>query len=320
MPSASEFSYNEQRQQFPPRGGSIQPLNTSFIRTDSAPPQGLYYGGPPNAPPRTGTAGPNYPLPGGRPGPKNGLAAGPLSPPRSSSAAGYGPQPRPLPGGVPQANRSSSSSLGSIPPAGTYIPPRAGTAMGLMNNAPPQQGPYRRPSGPHAAPPGPGRQHYPGPHGHPQGHPPNTYPPDNQYGQAQDPKHRPPPVDIGFEAPIKPPRSPAPRAPTSPPQGPGHGGRLPVNNAPPTPMTPGLNNRPMGLPTSPSPGGGSWAAPPQPAAAPSQLQESAPKPSTPKPTQPSKPPAAGKGPKSFEEMGVPSQTQKEQDCVSITPT
>ncbi|KAA8909806.1 hypothetical protein FN846DRAFT_941588 [Sphaerosporella brunnea] len=226
-------------QYYPPRGNSIAPLNTNFIRTDDSP---------------HATGGP-----------------------------------------------------GTIPPAGTYPagPPRAGTAMGALGNPGPN-GSFRKPSG---GPPGPGRMPYPGPQGYP---PNNPVKPDGQYGAGSGPdgKPRPPPVDIGFVAPdIKPPRSPAPRPPKSPistgTMSSGQGGRLPLGSGgPATPMSPGPNGKP-GLPNSPAPGGAPWSAPPQP--------EPAPAPAPPAPA-PIKSPAAGKGPKTFEEMGVPQQT-KEQDCV-----
>lgn len=305
----------------PPRRGSIPPLNTNFIRTDDASPHGMSFGTPNPIPPRSG-----IPYPG-----QSGNPNGPLRP---STASGYGHQPRPL-SGFPIANRPFSIATGGsgmIPPAGTY-PPRAGTAMGSMGGSAPNgpDGQYRRPSGP-------GRQQYPGP----QGFQPNPMIPDGQYGAppGNDGKHRPPPVDIGFEAPNQRPlRSPASRPPRSPaPQGTmssGHGmrlpggemsgQRLPIGNGPPTPMTPGPNMKPMGLPASPAQMAGAWPPPQQQGSpTPSQHQQygappepvSTPKPSTPKPAPPAKPGKAGKGPKTFEEMGV-GHIKEEQDCVGV---
>ena len=328
IPSGGQYNYppgpppSQEPQMHPIRQGSIPPLNTNFIRTDDA--YGMPHGAAQSAilPPRSGTALP-YP---GHPGSSNSLVPGNQGPLRPSSAAGYGPSPRPI-SGAHLANRPFSIATGGpgmIPPAGTYPagPARTNTGMSLNNPGP---GPSRRPSGSQ----GPGRLPYPGS----QGYPLNSRPSD-QYGAGPGPgsgpgsgpgpdsKHRPTPVDIGFEAPIpKPPRSPALRPPKSPapPMGTmlsGYSGRLPVANGPPTPMSPGPNGKPVGLPSSPSPKAGAWPTP-APAPAPTQShlpQHAAPEPApTPKPAAaPAKPP--GKGPKTFEEMGVPQQ-QKEQDCV-----
>jgi hypothetical protein len=279
-------------QYFPPRGNSIQPLNTNFIRTDDVPPHGMSYGAQSAMiPPRPGTAGTPLPYPpGGRPGSSNGLNTGNYGPMRPSSAAGYGPQPQPRPiSGGRLANRPSSIAAGGpgmIPPAGTYPagpPPRAGTAMGSL---------------------GPGRMPHPGPQGYP---PNNSFKPDGQLGPGSGPdgKHRPPPVDIGFVAPdIKPPRSPAPRPPPTGTMSSGQGGRL-VGNGPQTPLSP--SGKP-GLPNSPSPSGASWSAQAQ------STPQPEPAPAPTPPPAPAKTPAVSKGPKTFEEMGVPQQ-QKEQDCV-----
>ncbi|KAI5855372.1 hypothetical protein BZA05DRAFT_391404 [Tricharina praecox] len=335
-PQPGQYNYPPPNQhQFPPRQGSMAPLNTSFIRTDDAPQHGMSYGvqsaivphdahphgmpprgmpppagtyGAPQSailPPRSGTAIP-YPL-SDRPGISNSLG------PRPSSAAGY------------------ASGPGMIPPAGTY-PPRAGTAMGSMGGPGPS-GPFRKPSGqgPAPGPPmhGPGRLPHPGR----PGLPPNSG--SDGYGAGPEGKHRPPPVDVGFEAPI----ANAPRSPR-PPRSPGPGmqqpGRLPVGganspSAPLSPLSPRPPGKPMGLPTSPSPSGSPWAPPPQPQqqlprpstangppAPLSHTEPSSPEPAPPPPvkaqTAPVKAPMSGKGPKTFEEMGVPQQT-KEQDCV-----
>ena len=300
IPSGGQYNYSQGPPLAPPvaplvpqhmapsRHASIPPLNTSFIID----PQSTIH-----PPPRSGTALP-YPRPRSSVGP---------NPLRPSSTVGNGPQPRSSLSRARIANEPSSAVNGMIPPAGTYpaSPPRTNTAMSSMSgHGPgPGPGPYGRPPPPGG--PGGGRQQFPGPQG------PLHGPGGN---------HRPPPVDIGFEAPIpRPVRSPAPRPPKSPaPPGGGHPGRLPVGaGGPPTPMSPGPNGKPVGLSSSPSPMGG-WSAPPPPQAKPQQQQQqqpSAPEPSpTPKPTfAPPRP--AGKGPKTFEEMGVPQQ-QKEQDCVS----
>jgi hypothetical protein len=303
-------------QYFPPRGNSIQPLNTNFIRTDDVPPHGMSYGAQSAMiPPRPGTAGTALPYPpGGRPGSSNGLNPGNYGPMRPSSAAGYGPQPQPRPfSGGRLANRPSSIAAGGpgmIPPAGTYPPgppPRTNTAMGSLGGNLGPGGPnagFQKPSGSGGPPPGPGRMPYPGPQGHP---PNNSFKPDGQFGP--DGKHRPPPVDIGFVAPdVKPPRSPGPRAPPSGTMSSGQGGRLPVGNGPQTPLSP--SGKPT-LPNSPSPSGAPWSA--QAPSTPQSEPAPAPVAATPPPA-PAKPPTAGKGPKTFEEMGVPQQ-QKDQDCV-----
>lgn len=324
-PQPGQYNYPAQkRHQFPPRQGSMASVNTNFIRTDDAPPHDMSYGiesaiGPHDAhphgipphgippagtygtlqsailPPRSGSAIP-YAL-NGRPGIPNVLG-GPG--PRPSSAAGYGSQPRPL-SSAPFS--TASGAPGVIPPAGTY-PPRAGTAMGSMGGPGPS-GPFRKPSG-HGPPPhGPGRRPVPPPSSAPDG-----------YGAGPESKHRPPSVAVGFEAPIaNPPRSPRPPRSPGPGKQAGQPGRRPVGGTN-TPST-------GGKPSSPPPGGSPWAPPPHqqqqrpsasnaPHTEPSSFEPAPPPVKT--QTAPVKAPLTGKGPKTFEEMGVPQQT-KEQDCV-----
>jgi len=284
MPEVPGMNYNyasgppphAQNQRQPPRNNTMPPINTDFIRQDQ---YGQPYG-PQSAiqPPRPGTAVP-YPA---RPGSSSGLAPG-HAPMRPSSATGYGP--------------------GIIPPAGTYPagPPRTSSAMSTMSG-PPAPGRGRAGYGPSGPPPS-GRQPYPGPQG-PHGIPPmQSAPPETHYPP---PQNRPPPVaDIGFEAPLprpQPPKSPAPSKASS--GGPGR--RPPSSHGSTYSQTqPSPSQRPVGLPASPSPVQHQQTMPP-PQAAPT------PKPTTPAPAAAPKPP--GKGPKTFEEMGVPQQA-KEQECV-----
>lgn len=324
----------------------VAPLNTNFIRTDGYPPQGphsaLQQG-------RPGTAVPQM----GRPGTAGSLAPG-QGPIRPSSAAGYGPPPPRFTPIGHRANRSQPApGQPALLPAGTYPvgpqgPARTGSAMGLGGPPHGQQG-MRRPSGGPPGPPGP--QQYSG-----QGNrSPNN--PNAQFNRpgpspAQGgPRHRPPPVDIGFEAPIpqgmaspRPPRSPRPDQMGAPGQrpdrrpSPGPGGLGPRTDSRPGP-------RP-GLPSSPSPVGTSFPKPHSPGMPPhspgfpppQHMQEqqgpppqqqqnvepqvvTPPQTATPKPAETTQPTPArthGKGPKTFEEMGVPVQN-KEQDCVRISP-
>jgi len=346
-PQPGQYNYPPPNQhQFPLRHGSMVPMNTNFIRTDDAPPHGMPYGShpvivppdthplgmpprgmPPPAgtygapqsailPPRSGTAVP-YPL-NDRPGISSSVG------PRPSSAAGYGPPPSLVSVGDCLANIPLSiAGPGMIPPAGTY-PPRAGTAMGAMGGPGPS-GPFRKPSGQGPPPHGPGRLPHPGR----PGLPPNSTP--DGYGAGPEGKHRPPPVDVGFEAPLtNAPRSPRPPRSPGPGMQAGHPGRLPVGgaNSPSTPVSSRPGGKPIGLPTSPSPSGSPWAPPQQQQPRPStsngpppqqaHIEPSSPDPAPPPPvkaqTASLKAPLTGKGPKTFEEMGVPQQT-KEQDCV-----
>lgn len=132
-----------------------------------------------------------------------------------------------------------------------------------------------------------------------------------------------PRVDIGYSAPVPPPgadrRRPPPRLDSAPPDRKpvrtpvgGPGGSMPPPRAPASP-------RPTGSPSSATfpprmesrqPSRGSASSTPQPSSA--SIASSAPRPAT----QPSKPSGQlpGKGPKTFEEMGVPS-AKNDNDCV-----
>ncbi|KAL7268856.1 hypothetical protein RUND412_008502 [Rhizina undulata] len=225
---------------------------------------------------RPGTTVP-YPT---RPSSSGGMAPGiPPHRPNSAVSYGYGHPPRPLPG-TPRTNRSSSGGPGMIIPAGTYPTGPAG----------------RQPGGP------PGRQPYPG-----QGFPPGTPPPGGMYPgyddavptikQPKPPHGKPGPIDVGFE-------------------GPRHKPGLPPG---------GLGPKKQGLPSSPRMATPAQALPPQkpstPPVNPAQTPKPPPAPISPGPApSPAPSPAPkhqgppGKGPKTFEEMGVPQQP-KDQECV-----
>ncbi|TGZ80201.1 HCP-like protein [Ascodesmis nigricans] len=275
--------------QYPGQGG---PLNTSFIRTDGGP-------GPNSGiPPRAGSAAP-YPL--------GNAMEGPIRP-NTATGTGYGSNFHPRQSSLNNSanSRLSVASLGPgmIPPAGTYpppgsIPPRAGSAAPQGGfHRPGPQGPYGGPQGP---PPG---RPTPGPGGRGQFGPgpgPLSPPPHDPYGPPQRPGPDGPGL-IGFEAPSKPQQAPRPpRSPGPNMQG-GPGGR--ASPRPGTAASMHKPNSPLGSPMSgnfPRPG----------------VSQTPPRGHTPQPppaTQPapSKPP--GKGPKTFEEMGVPVQ-KEEQDCV-----
>lgn len=209
--------------------------------------------------------------------------------------------------------------------------PRPSSAFGvnpnLRQNGPPGPG-YGGPPGPGGrsasygpspgGPPGPGpmnyRQHGPGT---PVGGPGPGGPVSPQSAGMISPSGT-PRVDIGYSAPVPPPgadrrrparleAAPPDRKPMRSPVGGGHGpGPGPV----PSPRHP-TSPRPMGSPQSanfPSrnesrqPSRGSASSTPQPPAGPQQQPKPAPPPS--------------KGPKTFEEMGVPS-AKNDSDCVRI---
>ena len=139
------------------------------------------------------------------------------------------------------------------------------------------------------------------------------------------------PIDIGFEAPAprpKPAKSPAPSTvggPNSRHSG-GAGDKRPGSSLGPhsqqrPPNQQGPPNKAYGPPnkTHPSPPLGPAPGPPSPPVNPSQTPKPPPSSATPKPQSTPLPKPPGKGPKTFEEMGVPQQT-KEADCVSIPQT
>jgi TPR repeat protein len=321
-PSTGNYNYppetsprQQQRQQppqlHPVRTQSASEANSPLFRTDDS--HGVSYGPQSAITQRPVTAQP-YPS-----GP--GLHSESDGPGRPTSS-GYGPS-RPM-SGFPPPNRAYSEVTGGrgiILPAGTYpAGPLAHntTAMSTRNSsghqsAPLSTVPFKRPS--YGGPPGPGRESHPG--NQIQGYSPNIprLSPDSQHGAplARPDEASRPGVDIGFEAPPpKPSRSPAPRPPKSPaPQtlSPGNLGRPSYPNRVPSPMGPGPSGR-TGLSASSPPMDGSYAPPSVPPPSPPlQLPDPV---MTPKPVAaPQKP---SKGPKTFEEMGVPQQT-KEQDCV-----
>jgi hypothetical protein len=214
--------------------------------------------------------------------------------------------------GVNPNLRSSSTSPG-YPPAGG-MPPRPplqnysnSYGPGPMNHL---SGPGRTPSAPPGAqgyPPGPG----------PQGRPPRpgTTSPYMQPQDQRPPNHR-PPVDLGYVAPIEqrqprpphPAEAPRPRphtgSPAPGPQGPGR--PLPqTQQRPSNSGTPKPQQRPGGTPSQAGP------APPQ---------KPMPQQQTPNKVAPSaaKKPGEvkqGKGPSTFDEMGIPNKKDK-GDCVS----
>lgn len=317
---------------YPARQGTMPNISTGFMAPDIA--GHLQPFGPHSAiqPQRPGSAAP-YPI---RPG---SAGLGSHQPHRPSSAAGFGPLPRQN-FGMPRTNRSHSIAMGGgspgILPAGTY-PTGAPRPFASMSDA----SPGRRPSGA-------GRQ----PYGPPQGHPPHSNGPDGAgypggfNGETAPRTHTPKPgqqvLDIGFEAPDprpKPSKTAPPAGPIAPPpsdprrpgtaqgrpgtgqgrpntaQGPHQGSQGPIIKKP----LPGTQHGGgQGSPEIFGPTNGP-SSPPRTAAQVARpiSVEAPPKPaSTPLP----KPP--GKGPKTFEEMGVPQGPKNEQDCVSvfITPS
>lgn len=334
---AGGYNYNSG----PPSNQQIPPLNTNnnFIRTGDYPPQG------PQSAVRPGTAQPNV----GRPGTAGSLAPG-QGPIRPSSATGYGPPPHRHP--LSQGQRANEplaiapGPSGPIVPAGTYPvgpqgPPRGGSAMG--------PGGVRQPSGGRGPQyPGPGIQSPINPEGQFNRHPQHRPPPVDIGFEAPGPR---PPNSPG----PRPPRSPGPQQMGAPQQrpdrrpspGPGQGPLSPVMGGLPTspsplgggyqpPHSPGFpapqhmqQQGPPHSPGFPPPQHMQQQPPPQSPGFPPQQQQhmESPMPSpplppsqstTPKPHSQAAPPKPmGKGPKTFEEMGVPAQ-QKEQDCVCLS--
>lgn len=206
---------------------------------------------------------------------------------------------------------------GMIPPAGTYPagPPRPFTAMS-------DSSPSRRPSGAGGQPygPPPQQQGYP-PHspeaGYPGGFNGETVP------RIHTPKppglpSGPAPVNIGFEAPErpKPSKTAPPSGPIAPP---------PSNNANPGrpgtsqgPAPPRQQQQQQQQPMAPQHGGGQaghelFDGPPTPT---NKTQRPTTAESAPKPVSAPLPKPPGKGPKTFEDMGVPQAPKQDGDCVS----
>lgn len=217
-----------------------------------------------------------------RPRPAQGYQ---LSDPRPSSAFGVNPNIR----------QNAPTGYGGPPPPGpgsrtpSYGPGGPSPGPNSMN--------YRRPGTgtPLSAPAGPGSP---------------------QISNMGTP-NGPPRLDIGYSAPMPPPggRRPPPRLDSAP-------DRNPVRTPVRTPVSAsGLHSpRQTASPSYPAradsrqPSQGSGASTPQPAPSIASSTSSAPPPQKPNPTKSQAPP--GKGPKTFEEMGVPS-AKNDNDCVSF---
>lgn len=254
----------------------------------------------PNQPPRAASAAP-YPLTDGplnqRQGP-GGAAPYPMDngPPGRPGPAGgfFNPNSQ---GGPPPNGRQPSPSLQAFHfntgPGGNQQPPRQGTPQG--------QGQQRFPSGPS------------GPGGFDQGRPG----PGRQNSRSPRPGQ-----DIGFVAPLQPRRTPSHSPGQSPvyggtPPGQGGPGQRPVRqNTNPQQQGgrggPPANNMGPGRP-GPGPGRGQPAGPQQ--GRPGGAQQGRPG-AQQKPAPKKSAPAAGTGPKTFEEMGIAAQ-QKDGECVSL---
>lgn len=298
----------------PLRQGTMPNVNTGFMMPDMT--SHLQPFGPQSAiqPQRPGSAAP-YPV---RPG-----SAGPGShqPHRPSSAAAFGPLPRPI-SGVPRTNRPYSIAMGGGPPpgailpAGTYPtgPPRPFTSMGDVGPGRRSSGagrqPYGQPLGYPSQPNGPDGPGYPG------GFNGDTVPRIHTPKPPQ--QGKPSPLDIGFEAPDPRPKT----SKTAPPGGPiaappsglgrpgtAQGSQGPVSKKPPGPQYGGSQGSLENFNSTNGP------------SSPPQTATQAPRPPTaeapPKPVSTPLPKPPGKGPKTFEEMGVPPGPKNEQDCVSI---
>ncbi|KAK2839303.1 hypothetical protein FQN49_006273 [Arthroderma sp. PD_2] len=194
------------------------------------------------------------------------------------------------------------------PPSGRYGPPRPGPGPNPHSYGP---GDHRSSSAfginPNlrAQSAGPGPQM--GPHGYPQGRPPMGPGPGGPGGPGMGPGA--PKLDIGFSAPPDLSGADRRRKPNRRPGGPGPGpgpGPAPApNRMPSSPQAGRGHGGPPGGRPGPGPGPGPGPAagqPPKPAPSAAASKPSA--------GQPGK----GKGPKTFEEMGVP-QGKTENDCV-----
>lgn len=263
----------------------------------------------------------NGPLPGqGRGGPAGGFFNPPMNGGRHSD--NHGGQQHLDPYGQPQRPATTvNDSRGRAPMGGPlrddWDRPQQGPPQG-RGGFDPRLGPGRGPS-----PGGPNRGVY-GPDQRANSlspRPSGSGRPSQGFGGPQSPVQ-----DIGYVAPLAPRNGPRPQqgygpGPGQPPQRPGHQQDFqrphPQANRPPGPGTPqsqqsgygpsqpqrnpGGRSNPGG---SPNPQGGPNQRPPP------QRQHQAP--AQPKPAAP----PTGNGPKTFAEMGIPSQ-QKEGDCVSL---
>ncbi|KAI5793783.1 hypothetical protein DFH27DRAFT_613145 [Peziza echinospora] len=272
------------QQQFPPRSSSAQSgkINPGFINPNLLPQnQGGYlepaYGN--NLPPqRPGSAAP-YPIDG--PGPMNGNFPFPARSTSAASHSGPGPQGRPFSPPGSQAPRPMSAIVyphTNIPPAGAYPQGNQGPGQNRPFNASPgpqKNGPPGRPNM------GPGQQSY---GGYDQNGP--------RPGSGGNGQRPPPQVSLGFEAP-----EPRPKpAPTPQPQKQIQQQYQQQQQQRPPPQQQQQQHQQQPQYSQP---------PPQ------QQQQPRPQPApTPKPAAV----PAGKGPKTFEEMGVQAQ-KKEEECV-----
>lgn len=221
---------------------------------------------------------------------------------------------------IPPGPGAPGAPAGRLPPQGpNYGPPRPHTSVDAMSPTGPHPG--RKPvGGPgtrvSSGPPGPGGYRQPGGPSvdHPEQHymspPPSSGRPPS-YGPGPGPnklQKQPTVQDIGFQAPLeqkKPMQLPAgyERASTAstvpaagPPIIPAAAAPRPVSGS-----RPGSSGRPAPQKSD--------SAPPRPSQPPQPPKEA-----TPKPAATAPPP--GKGPKTFDEMGVP-KVNKDQDCVSF---
>lgn len=206
---------------------------------------------------------------------------------------------------------------GMIPPAGTYPAPSPRPFNSMGDTVP---APGRRPSGA-------GRQ----PYGPPHGYPPHVNGPEGPgypggfNGDTVPRIHTPKPpqtgksapLDIGFEAPEPRPK-PSKTAPPAgsiapPPSGSGRPGTSQGSQG-------GAGKKPQGSQYGSGQGSPDFFRPSNGPPTPPVNTAQAPRPPTAetvsKPTSTPLPKPPGKGPKTFEDMGVPQAPKQEQDCVS----
>jgi hypothetical protein len=260
--------------------------------------------------------------------PPNAMRPKSAAPYPDDGGRGHGyPGARPPPGQGPQADRPGSS-FGIVPqgpPGGRPLP--ASQSMGNLHPAAPHPDPRGRVAS--AGPPGPGahRQPSPGPPGPHHGRPVSSAPYPNQYPGGPGGGRKPIPGQPGSMPPSGPnPRMshqqpPHPQERYTPGPGPGLGGAGRPERLNALPQQQQRRNdgpwAPSGHPPGPGmPGPGPAAGGRVGSAPPAQMQSKPSPGPSPAPSAASVPtPKPGKGPATFEDMGIP-QGKQEGDCVS----
>jgi TPR repeat protein len=335
-------------------GTALSGNNAAFPpRGDSTTPYPMNDGPPAVAPDHRSASVAPYPLENGPPGPERLPPGGYYNsqPPRPATTVGPDMRPSSAFQLNPDMRSSSAATIPQLPsqggpprpPYGPGYPPSSSAPNSRPMTAQPGMPPYGGPGGPGGPGPrpGPGQRVASGPAGA-QNFPPNGGPPQPRPGMIQHhptgppgPGMGPPPrmgsagppqqgpgggppqrLDIGFSAPPDDHRRKYGPQPGM--GGPAPGGRPPVS---PTGGHPGLpKSDSMPIFNNPTQPGRASAPNSRPHSRPPENRTPAPG-GAPKPPAPSPAPAAAaapakKGPKTFDEMGVPAQ-KKGDDCVRL---